>query len=150
MTIQDKIDAGIKEAMRAREADRLSALRMVKSALMNMAIEKHGAGGKLADLDALNIIRKQIRQRQESIQGFEKGGRPDLAAKEKREIDYLTAFLPEPLTESEIQELVKDAIAEVGATSKAQMGAVMKLATEKAAGRADGKALSQMVQRILS
>ena len=150
MTIQDKIDAGIKEAMRAREADRLSALRMVKSALMNMAIEKHGAGGKLADLDALNIIRKQIRQRQESIQGFEKGGRPDLAAKEKREIDYLTAFLPEPLTESEIQELVKDAIAEVGATSKAQMGAVMKLATERAAGRVDGKALSQMVQRILS
>jgi len=150
MTIQDKIDAGIKEAMRAREADRLSALRMVKSALMNMAIEKHGAGGKLSDLDALNIIRKQIRQRQESIQGFEKGGRPDLAAKEKREIDYLTAFLPEPLTESEIQELVKDAIAEVGATSKAQMGAVMKLATERAAGRVDGKALSQMVQRILS
>jgi len=150
MTIQEKIDAGIREAMRAKEADRLSALRMVKSALMNMAIEKHGARGKLADLDALNIIRKQIRQRQESIQGFEKGGRPDLAAKEKREIDYLTAFLPEPLTESEIQELVKDAIAEVGATSKAQMGAVMKLATERAAGRVDGKALSQMVQRILS
>ena len=150
MTIQEKIDAGIREAMRAKEADRLSALRMVKSALMNMTIEKHGAGGKLADLDALNIIRKQIRQRQESIQGFEKGGRPDLAAKEKREIDYLTAFLPAPLTESEIQDLVKDAIAEVGATSKAQMGAVMKLATEKAAGRADGKALSQMVQSILS
>ena len=150
MTIQEKIDAGIREAMRAKEADRLSALRMVKSALMNLAIEKHGAGGKLADLDALNIIRKQIRQRQESIQVFEKGGRPDLAAKEKREIDYLAAFLPAPLTESEIQELVKEAIAEVGATSKAQMGAVMKLATEKAAGRADGKALSQMVQRILS
>ena len=150
MTIQEKIDAGIREAMRAKEADRLSALRMVKSALMNMAIEKHGAGGKLADLDALNIIRKQIRQRQESIQGFEKGGRPDLAAKEKREIDYLTVFLPVPLTESEIQELVKDVIAEVGATTKAQMGAVMKLATERAAGRADGKALSQMVQRILS
>jgi len=150
MTIQEKIDAGIKEAMRAKEADRLSALRMVKSALMNMTIEKYGAGGKLADLDALNIIRKQIRQRQESIQGFEKGGRPDLAAKEKREIDYLTAFLPAPLTDSEIKELVKDAVAEVGATSKAQMGAVMKLATERAAGRADGKALSQMVQRILS
>ena len=150
MTIQEKIDVGIREAMRAKEADRLSALRMVKSALMNMAIEKHGAGGKLADLDALNIIRKQIRQRQESIQGFEKGGRPDLAAKEKREIDYLTAFLPAPLTESEIEELVKEAIVEVGATTKAQMGAVMKLATEKAAGRADGKALSQVVQRILS
>ena len=123
---------------------------MVKSALMNMAIERHGAGGKLTDLDALNVIRKQIRQRQESVQGFEKGGRPDLAAKEKKEIDYLTAYLPASLTESEIQELVKEAIVEVGATTKAQMGAVMKLATEKAAGRADGKALSQVVQRILS
>ena len=150
MTIQEKIDADIKEAMRAKEPDRLSALRMVKSALMNMAIEKHGAGGKLADLDTLNVIRKQIRQRQESVQGFEKGGRPDLAAKEKKEIDYLTEYLPAPLTESEIQELVKEAIVEVGATTKAQMGAVMKLATEKAAGRADGKALSQVVQRILS
>jgi len=150
MTIQEKIDADIKEAMRAKEPDRLSALRMVKSALMNMAIEKHGAGGKLADLDTLNVIRKQIRLRQESVQGFEKGGRPDLAAKEKKEIDYLTEYLPAPLTESEIQELVKEAIVEVGATTKAQMGAVMKLATEKAAGRADGKALSQVVQRILS
>jgi uncharacterized protein YqeY len=150
MTIQEKIDADIKEAMRAKEPDRLSALRMVKSALMNMAIEKHGAGGKLADLDTLNVIRKQIRLRQESVQGFEKGGRPDLAAKEKKEIDYLTEYLPVPLTESEIQELVKEAIVEVGATTKAQMGAVMKLATEKAAGRADGKALSQVVQRILS
>ena len=150
MTIQEKIDAGIKEAMRAKEADRLSALRMVKSALMNMAIEKHGAGGKLADLDALNVIRKQIKQRQDSIQGFERGGRPDLAEKEKREIEYLSEYLPAALTESEIQELVKEAIVQVGATSKAQMGAVMKLATERAAGRADGKALSQMVQRILS
>ena len=150
MTIQEKIDAGIKEAMRAKEPDRLSALRMAKSALMNMAIEKHGAGSKLADLDALNVIRKQIKQRQDSIQGFERGGRPDLAEKEKREIEYLSEYLPAALTESEIQELVKEAIVQVGATSKAQMGAVMKLATERAAGRADGKALSRVVQRILS
>jgi hypothetical protein len=150
MTIQQRIDADIQEAMRAKEADRLSALRMVKSALMNAAIDKHGAGGKLADLDAWTVIRKQVKQRQESIQGFEKGGRPDLAAKESREIDFLTGYLPAPLPESEIQQLVRDAIAEVGATSKAQMGAVMKIATEKAAGRVEGKALSQVVQRILS
>ena len=150
MTIQERIDADIKEAMRAKEADKLSALRMAKSALMNMAIEKHGAGGKLGDLDALNVIRKQVKQRHESVQGFEKGGRPDLAEKERREIDYLTEYLPAPLAESEIQQLVREAIKEVGATSKAQMGAVMKVATEKAAGRVEGKVLSQAVQRILS
>jgi len=117
---------------------------------MNMAIEKHGAGGKLGDLDALNVIRKQVKQRQESVQGFEKGGRPDLAEKERKEIEYLAEYLPAPLAESEIQQLVKEAIEEVGATSKAQMGAVMKVATEKAAGRVEGKILSQSVQRILS
>jgi len=150
MTIQERIDADIKEAMRAKEADKLSALRMAKSALMNMAIEKHGAGGKLGNLDALNVIRKQLKQRQESVRGFEKGGRPDLAAKERREIDYLSQYLPAPLAENEIQQLVREAIKEVGATSKAQMGAVMKVATEKAAGRVEGKVLSQAVQRILS
>src|SRR4029077_15420602 len=150
MTIQERIDADIKEAMRAKEADKLSALRMAKSALMNMAIEKHGAGGKLGDLDALNVIRKQVKQRHESVQGFEKGGRPDLAEKERKEIDYLTEYLPAPPAESEIQQLVREAVKEVGATSKAQMGAVMKVATEKAAGRVAGKVLSQAVQRILS
>jgi uncharacterized protein YqeY len=150
MTIQERIDADIREAMRAKEADKLSALRMAKSALMNMAIEKHGAGGKLGDLDALNVIRKQVKQRHESVQGFEKGGRPDLAEKERKEIDYLTEYLPAPLAESEIQQLVREAVKEVGATSKAQMGAVMKVATEKAAGRVEGKVLSQAVQRILS
>jgi uncharacterized protein len=150
MTIQERIDADIKEAMRAKEMGKLSALRMAKSALINMAIEKHGAEGKLGDLDALNVIRKQVKQRQESVQGFEKGGRPDLAEKERREIDYLTEYLPVPLKESEIEQLVREAIKEVGATSKAQMGAVMKVATEKAAGRAEGKVLSQAVQRILS
>jgi uncharacterized protein len=150
MTIQERIDADIKEAMRAKEADKLSALRMVKSAMMNAAIEKHGAGGKLGDMDSLAVIRKQVKQRRESIEGFAKGGRPDLAAKETREIDFLNEYLPAPLTEREIQQLARDAIAEVGATSKAQMGAVMKIATEKAAGRVEGKALSKAVQENLS
>jgi uncharacterized protein len=150
MTIQERIDADIKEAMRAKEADKLSALRMVKSAMMNAAIEKHGAGDKLGDMDSLAVIRKQVKQRRESIEGFAKGGRPDLAAKETREIDFLNEYLPVPLTEREIQQLARDAIAEVGATSKAQMGAVMKIATEKAAGRVEGKALSKAVQENLS
>ena len=150
MTIQEKIDRDIKEAMRSKDSDRLSALRMAKSALMNRAIEKHGAGGKLADQEAFSVIQKQVKQRHESIQGFEKGGRPDLAAKEKREIEYLIGYLPDQLTEAEIQLLAEQAIKEAGATSKAHLGAVMKIATEKAAGRADGKTLSQVVQRMLS
>lgn len=150
MTIQERIDADIKEAMRAKAAEKLAALRMVKSALMNAVIEKHGAGGKLSDLDSLAVIRKQVKQRRESIEGFAKGGRSDLAAKESKEIEYLTEYLPAPLKESEIQQLVKEAIQEVGATSKAQMAAVMKVATEKAAGRVDGKTLSLAVQAILS
>jgi uncharacterized protein YqeY len=150
MTIQERIDADIKEAMRAKAAEKLAALRMVKSALMNAVIEKHGAGGKLSDLDSLAVIRKQVKQRRESIEGFAKGGRSDLAAKESKEIEYLTEYLPAPLKESEIQQLVKEAIAAVGATSKAQMAAVMKVATEKAAGRVDGKTLSLAVQAILS
>jgi uncharacterized protein len=149
MTIQEEIDADLKDAMRSRDAERLSVLRMVKSALTNAAIEKHGAAGGLADSEALGVIRKQVKQRLDSIESFEKGGRPELAIKERKEIDFLTEYLPKPLGEDEISRLVKDAIAQVGATSKAQMGAVMKLATEKAAGRADGKTLSQAVQKAL-
>jgi uncharacterized protein YqeY len=149
MSIQEEIDDDLKQAMRSRDSERLSVLRMVKSALTNAAIEKRGATGGLADSEAVGVIRKQVKQRQDSIESFEKGGRPELAAKERKEIDFLTEYLPKPLEASEIAQLVKDAIAQAGATSKAQMGSVMKIATEKAAGRIDGKTLSQAVQKAL-
>jgi uncharacterized protein YqeY len=149
MTIQEEIDADLKDAMRSRDAERLSVLRMVKSALTNAAIEKRGVTGGLADSEAVGVIRKKVKQRRDSIESFEKGGRPELAAKERKEIEFLTEYLPQPLEEDEINQLVKDAIAEAGATSKAQMGAVMKIATEKAEGRVEGKKLSQAVQKAL-
>jgi uncharacterized protein len=150
MTIQEEIDVDLKDAMRARDADRLSVLRMAKSALTNAAIEKHGAAGGLGDAEAVSVIRKQVKQRMDSIESFEKGGRPELAAKERKEIEFLTAYLPKALGEDELKELVKDAIAQAGATpGKAQMGVVMKIATEKAAGRVDGKTLSQAVRDAL-
>ena len=149
MTIQEKIDADLKEAMRSKDAERLSVLRMVKSALMNAAIEMQGARAQLPDPDAIAVIRKQVKQREDSIEGFEKGGRLELAAKERREIGVLMEYLPKPLTENELEQLVKGAIAEIGATSKAQMGAVMKVATQKAGGRVDGRTLSQAVQKAL-
>ena len=149
MTIQEKIDADLKEAMRSKDAERLSVLRMVKSALMNAAIEMQGARAQLPDPDAIAVVRKQVKQREDSIEGFEKGGRLELAAKERREIAVLMEYLPKPLTENELEQLVKGAIAEIGATSKAQMGAVMKVATQKAGGRVDGRTLSQAVQKAL-
>jgi uncharacterized protein len=149
MTLQEKIDSDLKEAMRAKEAERLSVLRMVKSAIMNAAIEKHGAGGKLADSDAIVVLRKQVKQRQDSVAGFEKGGRPELAEKERREIGILAEYLPLPLTAEEVASIVQAAIAETGASSKAQMGKVMKVVNEKAAGRADGRILSEAVQKAL-
>jgi len=104
----------------------------------------------LDDAEASVVIRKQIRQRQDSAGGFEKGGRPELAARERAEIEILSAYLPKALSPDEVMALAKEAIAEAGATSRQQMGAVMKIATAKAAGRADGKTLSVAVQKLLS
>ena len=149
MTLQEKIDGDLKDAMRAKETEKLSVLRMAKAGLKNAAIEKHGAGGTLEDSEAVAVIRKQLKQRQDSIDSFEKGARADLADKERKEIEFLSVYLPKPLSEGEILQLVHESIAATGATSKAQMGAVMNLAVERAAGRVDGKTLSQAVQKAL-
>ena len=149
MTLQSQVDNDIKDAMRARETVRLNALRMLKSAMKNAAIEKGGAETMLDDAEASAVIRKQIKQRQDAIEGFEKGGRPELAATERAEIEVLSAYLPAALSPDEVTALAREAIAEAGATSKQQMGAVMKIATAKAAGRVDGKTLSQAVQKLL-
>jgi uncharacterized protein len=150
MTFQEQIDHDLKEAMKARNADKLAVLRMLKSALKNAAIEKGGAAGVLDDAEAISVVRKQVKQRQDSVEGFEKGGRPELAAKEKAEMDVLNAYLPQQLSAEDLTAMVKAAIVEAGATSKAQMGVVMKIAQAKAAGRADGRALSQEVQKLLA
>ena len=149
MTLQSQVDNDIKDAMRARDTVRLNALRMLKSAMKNAAIEKGGAETILDDAEASAVIRRQIKQRQDAIEGFEKGGRLELAATERAEIEVLTAYLPAALSADEVIALAREAIAEAGATSKQQMGAVMKIATAKAAGRADGKTLSQAVQKLL-
>jgi uncharacterized protein YqeY len=133
--------------MRAKDAGRLGVLRMLKSALKYASIEKSDAG--LDDAAATQVIRKQVKQRQDSIESFEKGGRPELAAKEKEELDMLNAYLPKAMNADELATMVRETIAEIGATSKAQMGAVMKAMQEKVAGRADGKTLSQEVSRQL-
>jgi len=148
MTLPERIDADLKDAMRAKDAGRLNVLRMLKSALKYAAIEK-SSEAQLDDAAASQVIRKQVKQRQDSIESFEKGGRPELAAKEKAELEILNAYLPKGLSADELAVLVRETIAEIGATSKVQMGAVMKALQAKVAGRADGKTLSAAVSRQL-
>jgi uncharacterized protein YqeY len=150
MKIQERIDSDLKEAMRAKEATKLGVLRMLKSGLKYAAIEKSGADAELSEAEAIQVIRKQVKQRQDSIESFEKGGRAELAAKEKEELSVLNAYLPQAMSSDDLSKLVRETIAEVGATSKAQMGAVMKTVQAKVAGRADGKTISQEVQKQLS
>lgn len=149
MNLSERVDSDLKTAMREKNAIKLGVLRMLKAALMNAAIEKSGAQGKLDDADAVQVIRKQVKQRQDSIESFEKGGRAELAAKEKEELSILQSYLPQQMSADEISKIVRETIAEVGATSKQQMGAVMKAVQAKAAGRADGKTLSAEVQKQL-
>jgi uncharacterized protein YqeY len=150
MTLQERLDSDLKEAKRARDATKLSVLRMLKSALNYAAIAKSGTEAELSDAEAAQVVRKQVKQRQDSIESFEKGGRAELAAKEKEELSILNAYLPQAMSADELAVAVRETIAEVGATSKAQMGMIMKALQVKVAGRADGKTLSQEVLRQLS
>ena len=150
MTLQERVDSDLKEAMRAKDTRKLGVLRMLKSALKYAAIAKSGTEAELSDAEAAQVVRKQVKQRQDSIESFEKGGRAELAAKEKEELSILNAYLPQAMSSDELAKVVRDTIAETGATSKAQMGGVMKALQAKVAGRADGKTLSQEVSRQLS
>jgi uncharacterized protein len=148
--LEERVDADLKDAMRARDATKLGVLRMLKSAMKYAAIEKSGAEAEISEAEAVQVIRKQVKQRQDSIESFEKGGRPELAAKEKEELSVLNGYLPQQMAGEELTKIVRDTIAELNATSKAQMGAVMKALQAKIGGRVDGKTLSQEVQRQLS
>lgn len=150
MPLPQQIDADLKDAMRAKDTVRLGVLRMLKAALKNSAIEKSGADAELSDADATQVVRKQVKQRQDSIESFEKGGRPDLAEKEKQEMAILQTYLPQQMSADELSKAVRDTILELNAASKAQMGLVMKALQQKIGGRVDGKTLSQEVQKQLA
>jgi uncharacterized protein len=149
MSLVAKIDADLKAAMIAKDAEKLSVLRMLKSAVKYAAIEKGGADSVPTDLEVLAVVRKEVKKREDSIASFTTAGRTEMADKEKKEMAFLKTLLPAQLTPEKLEAIVKEAIAEVGATSKQQMGSVMKAAQAKAAGQADGKTLSQIVQRLL-
>jgi uncharacterized protein YqeY len=149
-TFVENLSEDIKNAMRAKDSVALNTLRALKSALTNAAIEKGGLGTALDEAECLAIVRKQIKQRQDSIEQFEKAGRAELADNEKLELALLQKFLPAALSEQEVADLLEKAIAETGATSKADMGKVMKVLQEWVDGRADGRTLSQAVMKRFS
>ncbi len=148
MSLLDTIIADLTAAMKAKDAERTSTLRMVKANLMNRKIEK---GGDLTDEEVTKALQSLVKQRRDSIEQYEKAGRDELAAKEAAEIGVIEAYLPQAATLEEIAAAVDVAVAETGASSMKEMGAVMKAAMAKLAGRsADGRAVSEAVKAKLS
>ena len=147
MTLQDRIESAMRDAMRARDERRTQTLRMAMSAAHNRQIEARRA---LTDEDYVEILGKQVKQRRESIEAFRSGGREAMAANEEAEAAILAEFLPEQLSSDELERIVQAAIAETGASSSADVGKVMGRVVPETKGRADGKALSDLVRRLLS
>ena len=149
MTLVERITLDLTAAMKAQDAARTSTLRMAKAALMNRQIEKHGA---LEDAEAVRVLQGLVKQREDSAEQYAKGGRPELADKERAEIVVLKAYLPAEVTEAEIAAAVENAVAETGATSPKDMGKVMKaaLAAFAAGGKAvDGRRVNEVVKKRL-
>jgi len=150
MSLSEKITSDIKDAMRAKDSTKLSVLRSLKTALTNYTIEKYGADGELEASEDIGVVRTAIKQRQDSIEKFEAAGRNELAEQEKLEADILEEYLPTAMTEDEISKLIEDTIQEVGASSRKDMGQVMKLLQNKTQGRVDNKTLSSGVMDRLT
>lgn len=148
MDLNEKIIADITAAMKAKDAERLSTLRMVKANLMNRKIEK---GSELTDEEVQKALQSLVKQRRDSIEQYEKAGRTGLAEKEALEISHIELYLPQAATPEEIEQAVAEAVAETGAVSMKEMGVVMKAAQTKLTGKtADGRAVSEAVRAKLS
>ena len=147
MNALERLSQELKTAMLAKDADRLSTLRLLKSALGYAQIERKT--DQLSDVDFIQVVQKEVKKRRDSIEQFEEGGRPELAEREKNEISVLETFLPKPLSTEELEQLVRATIQEIGATGKKDMGPVIKAVQAKAAGRADGKTISTLVGKLL-
>ena len=147
MSLQTDIESDMRAAMKARDAVRVSTLRLAMAAAHNRQIE---LGHELTDAEVVEVLDRQVKQRRESIELYRKGGRPELADAEEAELAVLREFLPEPLADAELERLVLDAVAATGASGPADMGRVMGVLVPQTKGRADGKAVSELVRRLLS
>jgi hypothetical protein len=151
-SLLEQITEDLKSAMRAKDKVRLRTLRSLRAAITNKEIDKRqeGEGGELDEQEQMAIVRKQVKQRKDSIEQYEKAGRDDLVKKEQAEIDVLEDYLPQPLTDEELEEKISAIIDDVGAETMADMGPVMGRAMSELRGRADGSRVQQIVREMLS
>ena len=148
MALEQQIQKDIMEAMKAHNTVRTNAVRAIKSEIL--LAKTSGAGAEITDGDVIKLIQKLIKQRKESAAMYAQGGRQDLADNELAEAAEMEGYLPKQLSEAEVEEIVKAIIAETGASSMADMGKVMGLATKKLAGQADGRTVSTIVKKLLA
>ncbi|XEC96813.1 GatB/YqeY domain-containing protein [Paenibacillus tarimensis] len=146
MNLSERLNDDMKQAMKSQDKFKLSTIRMIRSTIKNQEIELKRT---LSDDEVLDILSREIKQRKDSLQEFEKAGREDLATSVAAEIDIISVYLPQQLTEEEIKVIVQQTIQETGASSKAEMGKVMSALMPKVKGRADGKLVNQLVQQFL-
>jgi uncharacterized protein YqeY len=146
VTLKERINEDMKAAMRASDKERLSTIRMAQAAIKQREVDERIT---LDDAQVIAVIEKMVKQRRESIAQFEQGGRPDLAAREASEIELLQGYMPTPLSEAELDSVIREAIAASGASSIKDMGKVMAAVKAKAAGRADMGAVSARIKAVL-
>ncbi|KKB36423.1 GatB/YqeY domain-containing protein [Bacillus thermotolerans] len=148
MSLLDRLNSDMKQAMKNKEKERLTVIRMLKAALQNEMIQE--GGRELTDQEELTVLSREVKQRKDSLHEFEKAGRADLVSKIQTELTYVQSYMPEQLSEEEVVEIIEKTIAEVNASSKADMGKVMGALMPKVKGRADGGLVNRLVQEKLS
>jgi uncharacterized protein YqeY len=147
MNLAERLNEDMKQAMKSGEKFRLSTIRLVRAAIKNQEIELRRP---LDDSDVIQVVSRELKQRRDSLPDFQRAGRDDLVANVSAEIDIISQYLPEQLTEEEIKDIVKQTMQETGASSKADLGKLMGVLMPKVKGRADGKLVNQIVQQSLS
>ncbi len=147
MSLLERLNTDMKQAMKNKEKDKLSVIRMIKASLQHEAIK---VGHELTEEEELTVLSREVKQRKDSLHEFDKAGREDLVEKVRTELQYVELYMPKQLTEEEVSEIVKQAISETGASTKAEMGKVMSIIMPKLKGKADGSLVNKLVQQHLS
>ena len=147
MSLLERLNSDIKQAMKNKEKDKLSVIRMIKASIQNEALK---TGKEISEEEELTVLSREVKQRKDSLHEFDKAGRQDLVEKIRTELQYVELYMPKQLSEEEVSEIVKQAISETGASSKAEMGKVMAVIMPKVKGKAEGSLVNKLVQQHLS
>ncbi|WAA11502.1 GatB/YqeY domain-containing protein [Fervidibacillus halotolerans] len=148
MSLLDRLNEDMKVAMKNKEKEKLSVIRMIKASIQNESIKL--GKNQLTNDEELTVLSREVKQRKDSLQEFEKAGRTDLIEKMKKELTYINQYLPKQLSDDELISIIEQTIADIGASSKADMGKVMAAVMPKVKGKADGAKVNQLVQKLLS